>query len=151
MILPFYKLAYRLTYNKHGNFQQEKLKITKGKSDEDKPLAESAEYQIQWTETKTLCLSLGRARGKDQTETERFGGVGTHWPPEVVSEQGTPKEKTQRSPELPAEATGDKVERPEDEIICICSGSLAAAIRLRHGEPVRWEYDGTTLLMLRNA
>ena len=28
---------------------------------------------------------------------------------------------------------------------------LAAAIRLRHGEPVRWEYDGTTLLMLRNA
>ena len=94
------------------------------KSEEITPsLTESAEYQIQWTETKTLCLSLGRARGKDQTETERFGGVGTHWPPEVVSEQGTPKEKTQRSPELPAEATGDKVERPEDEIICICSGS----------------------------
>lgn len=26
---------------------------------------------------------------------------------------------------------------------------LAAAIRLRHGEPVRWEYDGTDLLIVR--
>lgn len=28
---------------------------------------------------------------------------------------------------------------------------LAAAIRLRHGETVRWEYDGEALLLVRNA
>jgi len=28
---------------------------------------------------------------------------------------------------------------------------LAAAIRLRHGEPVRWKYDGAALLLLRDA
>jgi hypothetical protein len=89
----FYKLAYKLTYTRNGVFQRKNGQIMKGEPDEDKFPVESAKHQDQGTEAKTICLSLRRTCGKDRTEKERTGGVGTDQPSEVVPEQTAPEEK----------------------------------------------------------
>ena len=144
-------LAYRLTYYEDWNFQQENLKIGNGNHMKTRlPLKVQSIRSRGQKERPYVYLSADLAektglKQKDMVEWELIGL-------RKLRLVRIARKKRRGDPQTyPLKLQAIRSKGQKTRLYVFVPVPLAAAIRLRHGEAVRWEYDGSSLLMLRNA